>query len=241
MNKLVINFNKQSLVISAVEHNNELYYNMNDVYNASGEKRESYKPSKWRNKASIAYKEQGKMVILHGGQKCHLTENGSLRTQNFNLKDEAYHGTEDVIYAYAARISQDFADVVFRTFKHVVHGELDEAFELAQTVASFHRESAKDNYKNLTTEILTSVDEQNYNFSYLNPSISFRNFNNILWKYATGKPLPKPSPRNLRDALVAEGLHQEAIKLDTGTVMLTALIKNKMDYNTIKQIMGVWK
>ncbi len=73
----------------------------------------------------------------------------------------------------------------------------------------------------------------------MHPSITYRHLNNLLWKYATGESLPKPSPKNLRDTLVEQGRAIEAMRLESGTHVLIALLKANLPYEVIKFSMGV--
>ncbi|HDI3264209.1 TPA: hypothetical protein PMC50_002833 [Vibrio cholerae] len=147
--------------------------------------------------------------------------------------------TRDNLFKLAGFISYEFECAVYKAFGLLVDGKKEEALTIAQTVASFHRENARVAYKELSSKIVHSVDEGAYSFSKYGNLISFRNFNNLLWKYSTGTPLPKPAPTNLRDELVSSGRADEAFKLDVGTQMLIGLLNAGQSYETIKLVMGV--
>ncbi|HHG3075743.1 TPA: hypothetical protein ACPVXB_005069 [Vibrio parahaemolyticus] len=178
----------------------------------------------------------GSLLLSAEESKIKLTRNGVVNKEGRN---GGTYLTRDNLLKLAGYVSYEFEDAVYKAFGLLVEGKTEEARSIAQTVASFHRENARNEYKNLSSKITATVDEGLYSFSKYGNLISFRNFNNLLWKYATNTPLPKPSPSNLRDALVTKGLADEALRLDVGTQMLIGLLNAKQPYDTIKLVMGI--
>ncbi|ENM2832898.1 KilA-N domain-containing protein [Vibrio cholerae] len=236
MKTLQLTFNNKTFFTTSINHEGQEFFNLNDIFNASTEIKASKRPKNWRNQLSRRYEAEGKKLKLTGAQKCTTVK---IMSHGGAINDEAWHGTQEVVIAYAQWLQPDFAYVVNKAFSLLVDGKTDEALSLAQSVASFHRENARESYKQLTEEIDLTIDDELYSFSKLNPTISYRNFSNLIWKYATGKPLPKPAPKGLRDSLVEQGLAEEALRLDTGTQIVMGGLRAKLPYDTIKLMLNI--
>ena len=215
---ITITFNNQSVELTP---NASGLYPINELYQVSGA-HITKKPSQFYRGAKLHLALENKEIeVIHGN-------NGGTWV------------TELGAYKYAAWVSPEFETAVFECFKAVVNGDLDEATMIAQAVAKAYRDDAKEQYKEFSESVVETIRENTYSFSGKGFKVSFYLFNNVLWKYTKGKPLPKKDrPVSLRDTLVEAGDTEGAKKLAEGQIILTRLIAAKMDYETIKTIMNV--
>ncbi|KJR15255.1 KilA-N domain-containing protein [Vibrio parahaemolyticus] len=236
MTTLTLQFNNKDIFLKATVINGEDFYNLNEIFTASGETRSSYRPNQWRNALSRSYEEQGKLTI-HETSKLQPREN---RSQNKHLVVSGYYGTQEVVIAYASRINAEFAEAVNKAFSLLISGEVDLALEVAQGVAKIERAKTIETNKELKTAIREAHDAGQLSGQVHHRQIHFAN---LAFAYATG--LSATKAKNTlgtsapRDYLVEQGDYEAVRKLEEAQVVIKTLLSIGYTYDMVKNHLKV--
>ncbi len=133
MPQLTVRFNNKDVTIDAIIKNGVEFYNLNKIFAASSETKDSKRPNKWRNKLSKRYEEEGLLIKSRDDKN----------VPSKNLVNESLFGTQEVVVAYSQWIDTGFAYAVNGAFSALVDGDVGKVLSIAQQVASYHREEAR--------------------------------------------------------------------------------------------------
>ncbi|WMB74201.1 KilA-N domain-containing protein [Shewanella oncorhynchi] len=237
MKTLTITFANKETTLNAVEINGVEFYNMNDIFNASSELKPSKRPSRWNNKLSKRYEDEGKMVVLTGENNrppkmASGVEKPTLvkMAHGGAIKEEARHGTQEAVVAYSQWIQTDFAYAVNAAFSALIDGDVDTALAIAQSVAKVQREVAKKSYRAMTDAIQAVSDNK----------FAYSNFAKLAFRVATGYELKDIQGEKLkgednRDFLVRMGDIQSVSNLDKVQIQIQTLLSIGMTFTQIKE------
>ncbi|HDI3264208.1 TPA: KilA-N domain-containing protein [Vibrio cholerae] len=124
MKTLQLTFDGRTVYTTAIEHNGQEFFNLNDIFNASTEVKPSKRPANWRNKLSHRYREEDKMVVLglRKNEKV-VVLSGAQKCEGGKTTEGTWYGTQEVVIAYSQWLQADFAYVVNAAFSALVDGD----------------------------------------------------------------------------------------------------------------------